>query len=84
MGNPLSTHTEASTKLITAHQAHHCDDHARSQSRDKVSLPKHRAQLQLAMEVSQAEQEEEAQLQLAMEISARVADEGVSRGAGTS
>ena len=42
MGNPLSTHTEASTKLITAHQAHHCDDHARSQSRDKVSLPKHR------------------------------------------
>ena len=43
MGNPLSTHTEVSTKLITAHQAHHCDDHARSQSRDKVSLPKHRA-----------------------------------------
>ena len=42
MGNPLSTHTEASTKLITAHQAHHCDDHARSQNRDKVSLPKHR------------------------------------------
>ena len=41
MGNPLSTHTEASTKLITAHQAHHCDDHARSQNRDKLSLPKH-------------------------------------------
>ena len=40
MGNRLSTHTEASTKLITAHQAHHCDDHARSQNRDKVSLPK--------------------------------------------
>eukprot|EP00964_Phaeocystis_antarctica_P083100 scaffold52245_cov40-Phaeocystis_antarctica.AAC.3 len=38
------------------------------------------------MEISQEEQEEqhEAQLQLAMEISARVADEGVSRGAGTS
>ena len=34
-----SRHTEASTKLITAHQAHHCDDHARSQSREKVSLP---------------------------------------------
>ena len=38
MGNPLATHTEASTKLIsemiTAHQAHHCDDHPRSQSRD--------------------------------------------------
>jgi len=33
MGNPLATHTEASTKLITAHQAHHCDDHVRSQSR---------------------------------------------------
>ena len=42
MGNPLSTHAEASTKLITAHQAHHCDDHARSQNRDKVSLLKHR------------------------------------------
>ena len=45
------------------------------------------AQVQLAqMEISQEEQEEqyEAQLQLAMEISARVADEGVSRGAGTS
>ena len=43
--------------------------------------------MQLAqMEISQEEQEEqyEAQLQLAMEISARVADEGVSRGAGTS
>jgi hypothetical protein len=36
------TLTEASTKLITAHQAHHCDDHAdaRSQNRDKVSLPR--------------------------------------------
>eukprot|EP00964_Phaeocystis_antarctica_P103222 scaffold68524_cov69-Phaeocystis_antarctica.AAC.1 len=44
-GNPLSTHTEASTKLITAHQAHHCDDHTRSQNRDKVSLPKHRASI---------------------------------------
>ena len=42
MGNPLSTHTEASTKLITAHQAHHCDDHARSQSRDKLATTKHR------------------------------------------
>ena len=30
------------SKLITAHQAHHCDDHPRSQNRDKVSLPKHR------------------------------------------
>ena len=49
MGNPLSTHTEASTKLITAHQAHHCDDHARSQSREKVSLPKHRAFRAIAM-----------------------------------
>ena len=30
-GKPaLSTHTEASTKLITAHQAHHCDHHARA------------------------------------------------------
>ena len=48
MGNPLSTHTEASTKLITAHQAHHCDDHARSQSREKVSLPKHRVLAWLA------------------------------------
>ena len=34
MGNPLATHTEASTTLITAHQAHHCDDHPRSQTRD--------------------------------------------------
>ena len=32
MGNPLATHTEASTKLITAHQAHHCDEHPRSQT----------------------------------------------------
>ena len=38
-----ATHTGASTKLITAHQALHCDDHARSQSRGKVALPKHRA-----------------------------------------
>ena len=38
-------------------------------------------QLQLAME---QEEQYEVQLQLAMEISTRVADEGVSRGAGTS
>ena len=42
MGKPLATHTEASTKLITAHQAHRCDDHPRSQSRDFFSLTKHR------------------------------------------
>jgi hypothetical protein len=36
------THTEASTKLITAHQAHHCNDHPRSQSRFFFLLPKHR------------------------------------------
>ena len=34
MGKPLATHTEASTKLITAHQAHHCDDHPRAQTWD--------------------------------------------------
>ena len=45
MGKPLATHTEASTKLITAHQAHHCDDHPRSQSRDFFSLTKHRDRL---------------------------------------
>ena len=48
MGKPLATHTEASTKLITAHQAHHCDDHPRSQSRDFFSLTKHRARIHYA------------------------------------
>ena len=45
MGKPLATHTaEASTKLITAHQAHHCDDHPRAQTRDYLRLvPKQRA-----------------------------------------
>ena len=44
MGNPLATHTGASTKLITAHQAHHCDDHPRSQNRDlKFHSRQHRA-----------------------------------------
>ena len=36
------------------------------------------------MQMSQTEHEVEAETQLAMEISARVADEGASRGAGTS
>ena len=42
MGNAIATHTEATTKLTTAHKAHHCDDHARSTTRDFSAFPKHR------------------------------------------
>ena len=62
-------------------------DQEEQEGQEEQDQENEEAQVQLAqMEISQEEQEEqyEVQLQLAMEISSRVADEGVSRGAGTS
>jgi len=49
-----------------------------------IEISQEEQEVELATQMSQKEQEEEAEVQLCMEISARVADEGVSRSAGTS